>query len=120
LKRQGSLYWGFAAFLKGHSYAATQEVSLAASTSEDTLWPFASPTTANREGILRGGYHSIVKEQKGNRPCLSGGGPRPWKDGPFSHQVTKLHTFSFFAIPAILPIVAQTGNKQGKAASLPR
>jgi hypothetical protein len=41
-------------------------------------------------------------------------------DGPLSHQVTKLHTFSFHAIPAILPIVAQTANKQGKAASLPR
>jgi hypothetical protein len=41
-------------------------------------------------------------------------------DAPLSRQVTKVHTFLFFAIPAILPIVAQTGNKQGKAASLPR
>jgi hypothetical protein len=36
-----------------------------------------------------------------------------------SHQVTKVHTFSFFATPVILPIVAQTGYKQGKHASFP-
>jgi hypothetical protein len=76
---------------------------------------------------LRGGYHSIAKDQKATGHTIIGArvarlvvSPRPWKDGPFSHQVTKLHTFSFFAIPAILPIVAQTGNKQDKAASLPR
>jgi len=40
---------------------------------------------------------SIVKEQKTN-------------------QVTKLHTFSFFEIPVILQITAQTGHKQSSAA----
>ena len=49
----------------------------------------------------------------------NGGGPRPWMDAPLSHQVTKVHTFSFFATPVILPIVAQTGHKQGKHASFP-
>ncbi len=36
-----------------------------------------------------------------------------------SHQVTKVHTFSFFATPVILQIVAQTGHKQGRHASFP-
>ncbi len=36
-----------------------------------------------------------------------------------SHQVTKVHTFLFFAIPVILHIVAQTGHKQGRHASFP-
>ena len=61
----------------------------------------------------------LSKSKKATCPYLSGGGPRPWADRSSSHQVTKLHTFSFFAIPAILHIVAQTGHKQKKAGSLP-
>jgi len=40
-------------------------------------------------------------------------------DTPVPHQVTKVHTFSFFAIPAILRIPAQTGYEQGKHAFPP-
>jgi hypothetical protein len=82
---------------------------------------------------LRRQYDSIVKEQRENRPCNYWGsrrplkarfarlvvGSRPWMDAPLSHQVTKVHTFSFFATPVILPIVAQTGHKQGRHASFP-
>ena len=50
---------------------------------------------------------------------VNGGVPRPWMDAPLSHQVTKVHTFSFLAIPVILWIVAQTGHKQEKHASFP-
>ena len=49
-----------------------------------------------------------------------GGGPAPPRmDAPLSHKVTKVHTFSFLAIPVILRIVAQTGHKQEKHASFP-
>jgi hypothetical protein len=40
-------------------------------------------------------------------------------DAPLSHQVTKVHTISFLAIPVILRIVAQTGPKQEKHDSFP-
>jgi len=41
-----------------------------------------------------------------------------WLDSLLSRQVTKLHTFSFFTIPAISRIVAQTGHKQSNGAFL--
>jgi hypothetical protein len=88
---------------------------------------------------------SIVKEQKATGRAIIGGsrrplrrhkpaepppqsrgarvaaGPRPWIDAPFSHQVTKVYTFSFLAIPAIRAIVVETGRKQsGAASSLPQ
>jgi hypothetical protein len=83
----------------------------------------------NLEWHDRDGYFKIqqtpfsftvqLSKSKKSTGRANGGGPRPWMDAPLSHQVTKVHTFSFLAIPPILRIVAQTGHKQGKHTPFP-